>query len=191
MNLLPHSFLLLRPRHMSCLSLAFRATAVLAMLLFTATHLPAPIFEKQEPSPDAAASPTPKTKPSHDQPAKSSASPKPKPKENVVSVEKQAQPRALSKSAQFSGKWRGVLSGALLADTDITVVIDEEVSSAVVKGIHDMWGDRPGKIRIKGNTLFWNFLAEHWIMTVAPDGKSATIVGQHWPVGTTSGTLKR
>jgi len=178
-----------RLRSLRSLDVPFSLIAACVLLLLTATRLPAPIHEETQP--EATASPSPKTKPSKEQPANPSASPKSKPKENIIPVEKQTQPQVVSKSAHFSGKWRGILSGDLLADADITVIIDDEVGAAVVKGLHDMWGDRRGKIRIKGNTLFWNFLAEHWIMTVAPDGRSAAIVGQHWPVGSTSGTLQR
>lgn len=66
-----------------------------------------------------------------------------------------------------------------------------EETSATIKGIRDIWGDRSVKITRNGNTLSLRFLAEKWTMVAAPDGKTASVSATFWPVGTSAGTLTR
>ena len=155
----------------------FRYFLLVALLLAGAHRLPAPIQEIAEsptPAPTEQAKPKkPIAPPSQAQP-KTKATPKPTPTP--------ARPR-------FAGTWKGILDGAANG-ASATIVVSPGEDSAVVRGLA-VWSERRGRTTINGNSMSWKFLAERWSMTLAPDGKSATVRGHHWPSGSSSGTVER
>ena len=158
---------------------AFRFLLPAILLLFTAHRLPAPISEVPEsptPAPEKQANTKKAPSKSRGVDSKPRATPPP-------------QPSATQGSVRFAGIWTGALHGATNG-TVITLVVTPNEQRATVKGL-EFWGDRSGNASRAGNTLSWKFLAERWTLTAAPDGKTATVTGRHWPSGSSSGTLTK
>jgi hypothetical protein len=150
---------------------------IAALLLVSTQRLPAPIQEVPE-------SPTPKpeqsAKPKQPKAQTTEAPPKTKPT---------PKPSATPARPMFAGTWKGILTGSANGAT-ATIVVSPGEDSAVVTGL-SVWRERRGRTTISGHSISWKFLAESWVMTVAPDGKTATVTGHHWPAGSSTGTLER
>ena len=154
------------------------AIAFIFLILFV-NRSPAPVVESETPTPapesHAAASPKkatikrkasePKTAATTPSPARSAAKP------------------------TFAGTWTGPLGGASKGAI-VTVVVSPAQDSATIKGL-PIFSDRGGRAKVEGNTLSWNFMAETWNMVLSEDGKTVTIIGHHWPGGSSTGTLRR
>ena len=159
-----------------------RFCVVCTLLFVTAHRLPAPIQEVQE-------TPTP----THNQSSKAKRNIKSKDADE--NSENSATRKAISQSRSqptanphpFAGRWIGK-SGDW---THVIVEVSAAQDTAVAKGVGGMWGDRGGPATVQGNTLTWTFLAEKWVMVIAPDGKTAVVTDHAWPAGTYTGTFQK
>jgi len=159
---------------------AFRAAISAAAFFVAIDRLPAPVQEIPEsPTPTIAESTKTSTK----------ALRKSKAVESESKIKSTSKPAPTVVRPKFAGQWKGTLNGAANGAV-VTIIVSPAEDSATVQGL-PVWGDRRGRATAHGNTLSWPFMAESWTMTVAPDGKTATVTGHHWPTGSSSGTLER
>ncbi len=152
----------------------------LILLLATAHRLPAPIQEIPE-NPTPAATIGPKAQ-------ATSKKSKSTPPESATKAKAAPKPSPAIAPPKFAGTWKGILNGA--ASGAVTIIVSPAEDAALIRGL-PFWGDRKGRATIHGNTLSWPFMAESWTMIVAPDGKTATVTGHHWPGGSSSGTVEK
>jgi hypothetical protein len=158
-----------------------RFIVLLLSIFVIAQRSPAPIVEeKPTRAPEQPAKPKPKrtTKPEANGNSKSAT-----PRKATSPARNQPTPNP----RPFAGTWVGKSTGA----TRITIVVSPAQDSAVAKGVGGIWGDRDGPATVQGNTLSWKFLAEKWVMVIAPDGKTAVVTDYGWPAGTFTGTFEK
>jgi hypothetical protein len=152
----------------SILRCTFCFSLVVALLFVTAHRLPAPIQEVPEsPTPTPEQQAKPKKTQSKSKAIESESKAKSAPKASATPM--------LQGPARFAGTWTGTINQGILGDIPITLVVNSEGTSLVLK-----WsgGQEPHPTSYSGNTLSWRagWLNEiTWTLTPAGDGKTAAV----------------
>ena len=157
-----------------------------ALVLIIAHRLPAPIVEEEKPTPVPAVEQSEAPKRKHHSTRSTSTEQSPA-QTKTKATPQPARNQPTPNPRPFAGTWVGKSTGA----TRITIVVSPTQDSAVAKGVGGIWGDRGGPAIVQGNTLAWKFLAEKWVMVIAPDGKTAVVTDYGWPAGTFTGTFEK